>query len=290
MKRPYQILCLLSALLFTVSAFAAPIKFLTCETQLSTKTPAIELQAFNTTISVIVPSVLPETVSIVTYTLPVILRGLRMSEKTFDQKFAGKRVLLVGEGFGVLMPKLLSIGADAVAIDPLYSLKLIKREDVGLAKISDRSAPTETIQGLLNYIERYGDRLTPGVSDNLPFADGTFDNVISHKVITNFVKDRATEPVYDWDLIRKTITESARMLKPGGQALHVFDDDSSNREFRLGADGFLDPADYAPAFDVQLSSPLRMVLRYSQSNGGYSILDGLNEKSEHLLLTVSAKK
>ncbi len=113
------------------------------------------------------------------YPLPMVLKNFRMTKADLE-KFKGKKVLLLGEGFGQLLPALVEVGADVKAVDLMYSL--------------DRTLIPDTWMGRLirRFLDRYQDRLIPATAQNLPIADAEYDFVMSHMLINNFV---SIEPV-----------------------------------------------------------------------------------------------
>jgi ubiquinone/menaquinone biosynthesis C-methylase UbiE len=121
-----------------------------------------------------------------------------------------ERVLDVGCGRGLMLigaAKRLTTGK-AVGID------LWQEEDL------TGNNPRATLENATR--EGVDDRVEVQTADmrKLPFRDGTFDVILSNAAIHN---------VYDADGRAKAITEIARVLKPGGQALIA--DIRHNREY-----------------------------------------------------------
>ncbi|MEW5791092.1 MAG: methyltransferase domain-containing protein [Pseudomonadota bacterium] len=118
---------------------------------------------------------------------------------------AGQRILIDGVGTGLDYPHL-PPGATYVGVDLTWAM---------LARAARRP-------------EGHGVRLVQGDAMALPFADGSFDQIVMHLILAV-----VPEPA-------RALREAARVLKPGGQILIL--------------DKFLKPGERAPL--RRLASPL----------------------------------
>ncbi|HET6909245.1 MAG TPA: class I SAM-dependent methyltransferase [Mycobacteriales bacterium] len=107
---------------------------------------------------------------------------------------SGGHLLDVGSGPGRLLVTLARRRPDAqlAGIDPSESMVQRARERIGAAGIADRVD------------------VTVAPSEALPFANGTFDVIVS------------SLSAHHWDNIPQGVSEQARVLRPGGH-LWVFD-------------------------------------------------------------------
>ena len=206
----------------------------------------LRLLASDVNLAIQLPSYGSGVFALNTYSLKMTLEGLRITRDEFRSTFAGKKVLLIGEGFGELLPALLDIGAQPVAVDPVYTLEEVPDEDWKLNAVADRPNIQPVVSRLRAYLEKYDEYLIPAVAQNLPFPDASFDFSISHMLLTNLIHPVHAkiedDPVSA--VIRRfqsTIMESARVLKPGGQALHVFGADEGCKNDFFGWQGWLTP-------------------------------------------------
>ncbi|MGZ3722686.1 MAG: class I SAM-dependent methyltransferase [Bdellovibrionales bacterium] len=161
---------------------------------------------------------------LVVYTLDYVLKNLGLAKDELADTFAGKDVLLVGEGFGKLLPALLNVGARVTSVDPLYAIDFsqVKRE---------RLSRSEQVMlgSIAKYMNEFGPHLKAGLAQKLPFPDASFDIYLTHMVWNNFNNsDRSYKQVE----ILAAIDESLRVVRPGGEivsamALHF----SSNTDF-----------------------------------------------------------
>lgn len=136
------------------------------------------------------------------YPLRLALEHFHIVEADLEQ-IRGKSVLVLGEGFGELLPALLNVGAHAVAVDLLYG---VKTEALPESWMNER---------ILGFREQYGSHLVAGSALNLPFASGRFDFVLSHMLLNNFVNDQNAESAL------RISEEALRVLKPGGESWHT---------------------------------------------------------------------
>lgn len=153
-------------------------------------------------------------VSLITYKLEFILSNLGLKRSQLRETFAGKKVLLVGEGFGELLPALLDAGADVQAVDPLYAF--VGHSDFSLEGVDPSNVTM--LEHIRSFLYRYNSLLHAGVADQLPFADDTFDFHITHLVYNNFITASGN---VDTLAILEAVHESIRVLKKGGQSLSV---------------------------------------------------------------------
>jgi SAM-dependent methyltransferase len=112
----------------------------------------------------------------------------------FDQlgMRAGDRVLDVGAGFGRHVFECARRGADVVALDYAEDEVIQTRATLG-AMVDNGEIDLERFKGVLR-----------GDATRLPFADGSFDVVITSEVLEHIQDDVAA------------IAEMVRVLKPGG--------------------------------------------------------------------------
>ena len=187
-----------------------------CEVLLGSPVQAFPMRVLvgQDTFGIEIPGLISSDISTITYSLRMILNGLRISEAEFRATFKDKDVLLIGEGYGVLLPALLEIGARAKAVDPIYALEEIDEAHWNLNSIQDRPNVLQNIARFRNFLATHDEYAFPGHSAALPFADGTFDYVISHMVLSNLTQSSPYET--------KTLLESVRVLRPKGTAFHVF--------------------------------------------------------------------
>lgn len=99
----------------------------------------------------------------------------------------GTRTLEIGHGPGHLQRFLLNRGLDSVAIDESSSMGRLARRNTDNVPLRDGTA-----------------RLTRGLAQHLPFADGSFDTVIA-----TFPAEYITDPL--------TLSEVKRCLSDGGR-------------------------------------------------------------------------
>jgi len=153
-------------------------------------------------------------ISLLTYTLDFILNNLGIEKSDLPKTFAGKKVLLVGEGFGELLPALIEAGAAVVAVDPLYAF--VGQKDFSTAGVD--SSNQTMLKHIQSFFDRYSAWLKAGVADRLPFENDTFDFHITHLVYNNFLTPKGDT---DTLAILKAVHESIRTLARGGQSISV---------------------------------------------------------------------
>ena len=117
----------------------------------------------------------------------------------------GLRTLSIGEGWSGLLPALRSHGADAVAVDLWYGARAFPLFRTG--------------RELSEYVDRQRSCLIAASGHALPFADDSFDLVLSHFLLHHLRID-----AYAGDPDPKTpavlfLKEAGRVLKPGGRAV-----------------------------------------------------------------------
>lgn len=205
-----------------------------CEVELSLRVYNLKIRAGNQNLAVQIPELFNTPVSTVTHSFDMILKGLGMDQAEFKSTFKGKKVLLVGEGFGELLPNLKAAGAEIKAIDPLYALANVDEDLWTLDVLEGRPKALQTVQHVKQYLSEHEDVIVPGLSTALPFASESFDFVISHFLLNNFIT-KSKDPSDQQEVRRLnqlTVLESARVLRPGGRAIHVLrGDDDRKRKY-----------------------------------------------------------
>ncbi len=114
------------------------------------------------------------------------------------KSFENKKVLDLGAGDGLKFARELEqegIHADVISFSPALAKKDVRRNAIKL-RPEDKA----------------GYRMVAGMGEELPFADGTFDRVVSHSV-TNYITTRERYSLF--------LQEIARVLAPGGVAYIV---------------------------------------------------------------------
>jgi SAM-dependent methyltransferase len=248
----------------------------------------IKIVAHEDIVTLELPNVIDARISTVTYTFQTHLKAMGINPAEFREKFSGKDVLLVGEGFGALLPALVRVGAHVKALDPLYALADVNEESWNKSTLSKRPLARKTINEIRKYLRTYKEYLVPGISSNLPLSSGSFDYVISSMLINNF-RPESNTPFHverAKNLIRLTVLESVRVLKQDGRAFHII-------SLKHGHDFFeqmIAPADLSalrPEMEVQtkLTGPLPVVVEFQDTNGGHKSL----EAGVKLMWTITAQ-
>lgn len=146
------------------------------------------------------------------YPLDYVLRNLGLTE-AYIRNFTG-RVLLAGEGYGKLLPEFLqSPRAVVTAVDPIYALNPIPPGFMG--------------EGLRDYVQRFAQYLNPASADRLPFETRSVDLYIAHFLVNNFgnttvmnVPGVGQQEFFEFlPIVTNMVTESIRVLRPGGRAI-----------------------------------------------------------------------
>jgi SAM-dependent methyltransferase len=232
-----------------------------------------------------------------THSFDMVLKGLRMNAEQFRAKFAGKKVLLVGEGFGELLPALLKAGAKPRAVDPLYALKDVNERSFRMSLLRDSPNARLALANLRGYLNEYGKYLRAGIAQRLPFKDGSFDFVISHLLISNlfspnFIEGQTYRSQYRTisSAVIDAILESGRVLKPGGEALHVVAGKNARPQF-LGNKGILSPVyagkrKLAKKLEFEMTGGLEVPVDFSERMGDMSEVPNRRTAVEVSLLTV----
>lgn len=150
------------------------------------------------------------------YPLSFTLENLGLTEaKVASTK--GK-VLLLGEGYGTLLPLFLETStAEVIAVDPIYALNPMPEGFMG--------------EALVDYIAEYSSHLESSSSDRLSAKSNSINFIYSHMLVNNLVDvkldskgepeiDKKGNTVYDFSKIAVgTIREAIRVLKPNGRAV-----------------------------------------------------------------------
>lgn len=275
---------------------------LDCEVSLGKPEKPYQLQLFASrhTVALRLPGYYDGIIAGNTYSLDMILRGLRLTMAEFREKFAGKKVLLVGEGFGELLPALAEIGAKPRAVDPVYALRDVNDRLFRTALLRDSPNARLVLLNLRGYLEEYDKYLRPALAQQLPFKDESFDFVISHLLISNlfspyFIEGQTfhSQRRTIYAAVINAILESGRVLKPNGEALHVVAGKNTRPQF-LGDHGILSPryigrSTIAKHLDFQMTDGLEIPLDYSERMGNMEAIVSRRKISEVSLLTVHRK-
>lgn len=215
-----------SALLFSLFLWTLHLQAITCDSFISPSDPAAEnaISFSNkpgSSILGIYDGIAGIQMSTITYTFGMVLGGIGISPEAFPRTFAGKRVLLVAEGYGELLPELIKIGADVQAVDPLYYVSASRFKELSQdPTLSEALRPT--LKYIADYMTTYSSHLVPGKSDELPTPKGLYDFVISHMLLNNMTGvDHSGRNTYLIDPIFDSLIASAQSLNIGGKALHV---------------------------------------------------------------------
>lgn len=289
-------------LFFLPSAFASSRVILDCEVSLGKPEKPYRMQLFASrhTLALRLPGYYDGIIAGNTHSLDMVLRGLRLTAAEFRKKFAGKKVLLVGEGFGELLPALAEIGAKPRAVDPVYALKDVNDRQFRTSLLRDAPNARLVLRNLRGYLEEYDKYLRPAVAQQLPFKDESFDFVISHLLISNlfspyFLDGQSfhSQRLSIYSAVIHTILESGRVLKPGGEALHVVAGINARPQF-LGDNGILSPRylgrrNLVKHLDFQMTDGLQIDLDYSERMGNMDAIVHRRRISEVSLLTVHRK-
>ncbi len=124
-------------------------------------------------------------------------------EMRFVQDATGERILDVCAGGSDLTAALLSMGADAYALDFGYYDKHTHKKI-----LSEGNRPPNLI--FLTSLDEHPQRYIGASATDLPFPDGSFDRVMSFYGIFG-VMDEET------DLLNESMIEALRVLKKGGK-------------------------------------------------------------------------
>jgi hypothetical protein len=87
-----------------------------------------------------------------------------------------RRLLLLAEGTGALLPYFLSLGVNVWAADPAYRAEVV-----------------QTSRGLKNYVTKFGPRLWPLAANELHKTDMLFDVVLAHHFLNNLSLQEALD-------------------------------------------------------------------------------------------------
>lgn len=124
--------------------------------------------------------------------------GLSDSEA---RRFAGKKIISVGEGKSPLLPFLIGLSFETRAVDLWY----------------DKPAELNQTQGgrsLLAYAEQFGGFLIAADATNIPIASDSVDLVVSHHLVNNFDLETGD---FDIEKTVETYKEALRITKVGGE-------------------------------------------------------------------------
>lgn len=110
----------------------------------------------------------------------------RLNLSSDYREFEGATVLSVGEGFGNLLPDAARRGVDIYGVDPAYPRdgQAVADWERGLPATRDHPAEVD-LTDLRTMVQEFGARLRHGAGEALPFADKSFDIVVSHRVLNN---------------------------------------------------------------------------------------------------------
>jgi SAM-dependent methyltransferase len=286
-------------LFFLPSAFAASPLLVDCEVMLGTVKKPYHMQvlASRYSLAVRLPGYYDGVIAGNTHSLNMVLKGLRMSADQFRTKFAGKKVLLVGEGFGELLPALIDAGAKPLAVDPLYALRGMNDRLFRMSSLKDSPNARLVLLNFRDYLNEYDDYLWPALAQQLPFKEESFDFVISHLLISNlfspnFIDGQTYRSQYRTIIfsVITSILESGRVLKRGGEALHVIAGKNTRPQF-LGDNGILSPAyigkqKIAKSLEFQMTTGIEVPVDFSDRMGDLDAVPNRRTTAEVSLLTV----
>lgn len=133
-------------------------------------------------------------VAIKTYPLELMSFYLGITPE-LKQQMKNKNILLVGEGDGKMLPQFLAdISRSTEALDIWYHAKTFPDSKRG--------------HELQAFNEKYSQHLVTGSGANMPFSDGIYDYIFSHKLLNNLSFDESV----------KVLLESSRVLADSGEA------------------------------------------------------------------------
>lgn len=238
----------LSLLFLPFMGHAASHVVLDCQAMMGQPPKATRLQVYASpfTVGVRFPGLFNGLIPVNTHSLAFIKQSLRLTDEQFREKFAGKKILLIGEGFGELLPALKDVGADVVAVDPIYALRDIAEEEFDQQRLSTLPRAQAILRNIREYTEEHRTQLRPALAQKLPFMNETFDYAISHFLVSNlfaphFVRSNQTfanQKKMIYRAVIDTLMESARVVKKGGQAFHVLTGKDARDSF-LGENGLI---------------------------------------------------
>lgn len=294
-----QLSILTLLLFFLPNAFAAPPLLVDCEVMLGTVKKPYHMQVLASPYSLAIrlPGYYDGVIAGNTHSLAMVLKGLRMNADQFRAKFAGKKVLLVGEGFGELLPALIDAGAKPLAVDPLYALRSMNDRSFRMSSLKDSPNARLVLLNLRDYLSEYDDYLWPALAQQLPFKEESFDFVISHLLISNlfsphFIDGQTYRSEYRAIIfsVITSILESGRVLKRGGEALHVIAGKNTRPQF-LGDNGILSPAyienqKIAKSFKFEMTTGIEVPVDFSDRMGELDAVPNRRTTAEVSLLTV----
>lgn len=159
-----------------------------------------------------------------TFVTPRAWKSLLM-EIEFPKKKKGMTIVDIGAGASEATATLASQGATAIAIDPIYRLPLREIIEKSEEFIKDLlEGPIGKDKWYIGLLKSAQERFArdfksrrirrgiyiPALAGNLPFRDESVDFIFSTSCIVFFL-DRK------WDLLWRSVQESYRVLKPGGE-------------------------------------------------------------------------
>lgn len=235
-------------LFLPTTSYAASHVVLDCEVNMGQPPQSVRMQVYASpfTVGVRFPQLFNGLIPLNTHSLAFIKQGLRLTDEEFKKKFAGKRVLLIGEGFGELLPALKEIGADVVAVDPIYALRDIPDEKFDQERLNELPRARSILRNIREYITEHRLNLRPALAQRLPFMDQSFDYAISHFLVSNlfaphyvgFNQNFENQKALIYRAVIDTLMESARVVAIGGQAFHVLTGKNAHDSF-LGPEGLI---------------------------------------------------
>ncbi len=134
----------------------------------------------------------------------------------FPEDVVGLTILDIGAGASDATARLVELGADAYAIDPLYKSgsdlkgKVRTQNRVVLYSKEDKMRRNEALERFMSSFKNEPDRYKTASATRIPYPDDTFDIVYSISAVFGYLD-------VDLQILLKAVSECLRVTKPEGR-------------------------------------------------------------------------